>query len=140
MGKKFWVWGIAVLAIVLFTGSISYAYDSEKALCSANRDSFLVFKDYAGQLGITDQDFDAIAKAGQQILDAEKERQSKFNVDKNYENISKLLQIHADDIVKAAKEKGDAAIENIGYSYRFVFLSCRACHKIYKTENEGLTP
>ncbi|MGR3177418.1 MAG: hypothetical protein ACUZ8E_05125 [Candidatus Anammoxibacter sp.] len=143
MAKKFWLFGIAALAVILFTGSTSFAYDSEKSLCSANRDAFLIFKDYAGQLGVLDEEFEIIAKAGQQILDAEKERQSKFGRDKNYSNISKLLQIHAGDIVKFANEIGESAIEDIGYSYRFVFLSCRACHMIYEwdqSQTKHLSP
>ena len=143
MLKKFWLLGIAALAITVFSGSTSFAHDSESALCSANRDAFLVFKDYAGQLGVTDEEYDAIGKAGQIVLDNETERQSKFNVDSNYTNISKLLQIHAGDIVKAAKEKSESAIEDIGYSYRFVFLSCRACHMIYKwdqSQKKHLSP
>lgn len=139
MARKYLLLGIVALALAFFAESKLYAFDSEKDLCRANRDSFLVFKDYAGQLGVTDEEFVNIAKAGQEILDAENERQSKFGIDKNYENISKLLQIHAGDIVKAATDKGEAAIEDIGYSYRFVFLSCRACHKIYQTE-ANLTP
>ena len=143
MVKRFWLFGITALAVALFAGSTSFAYDSEKTLCSAERDSFLVFKDYAGQLGVLDEEFDKIAVAGQQILDAEKERQSKYGRDKNYENISNLLSIHAGDIVKFAKEKSESAIEDIGYSYRFVFLSCRACHMIYEwdqSQKKHLSP
>jgi len=139
MVKRFWLFGIAALAITLFAGSTSFAYDSEKDLCRAERDSFLIFKDYAGQLGVLDEEFDKIAIAGQQILDAEKERMAKFGRDKNYGNISSLLQIHAGDIVKSAKEKGEAAIEDVGYSYRFVFLSCRACHMIYEWDQSQKT-
>ncbi len=131
--KKFLLFGVAALALALTAGS-SFAFDSEKDLCRSERDSFLVFKDYAGQLGVTDEEFAKISAAGKQIVDAENERQANFGVDKNYENVSKLLQIHAGDIVTAADAKSESAIEDIGYSYRFVFLSCRACHKIFKTE------
>ena len=139
MLKKLWLFGIAAFALTLVVVSTSHAANSEKDLCSGMRDQFLVLKDWAGELGLAPEDFAEIEKAGQAIVDGETERQAKFGVDQNYENISKLLQIHAGDIVKSAKEMNETAIEDIGYSYRFVFLSCRACHKIYKTE-ERMSP
>lgn len=139
MLKKFSLFGFAALALLLVVGTTSFAASTEKELCAGLRDSFLVLKDYSGQLGLEDSEFAEIAQAGQNIFDSENERQSKFAVDQNYENVSKLLQIHASDIVKTAKEKGESAIEDIGFSYRFVFLSCRSCHRIYKTE-ERLSP
>lgn len=139
MLKKFWLFGIAALALSLCVVSASQAASSEKELCAGMRDNFLVLKDWAGELGLAPEEFALIEKAGQSIVDGENERQTKFGIDQNYENISKLLQIHATDIVKSAKEMGETAIEDIGFSYRFVFLSCRACHKIYKTE-ERMSP
>lgn len=138
--KRVWVSGIVAFVIAILSGSISFGFNSEGELCNGARDNYLVLKDYSGRLGLEDEDFAAVAKAAQAISDGETERQSKFNVDQNYANISKLLQIHANDIVKAATSKEEGAIEAIAYSYRFVFLSCRACHRIYKTEMENLSP
>lgn len=134
--KRFWISGIVAFVMAIFSGSVSFGYNSEAELCKGARDNYLVLKDYSGRLGLEDADFAAVAKAAQAISDGETERQSKFNVDQNYANISKLLQIHANDIVKAATSKEEGSIEAIAYSYRFVFLSCRACHRIYKTEME----
>lgn len=135
--RKFWLFSVAALALSLSAGLVSAGTEGE--LCKSQAAAYDVLKEYSGQLGITDEEYGVIAKAGQTILDNENTRQSQFKVDQNYENISKLLQVHAGDIVKAATEKGDSAIENVAFSYRFVFLSCRACHRIYKTE-EGLSP
>jgi hypothetical protein len=88
---------------------------------------------------LSDADYQTIQQAGATIRKNEEERIKSANVDANTRSLSKLVAIHAGHIEDRAKGDKVGLIEDVGHSYRFLFLSCRSCHQIYQTE-AGLAP
>ncbi|MFQ5862039.1 MAG: hypothetical protein ACE5IC_02855 [Candidatus Brocadiales bacterium] len=119
----------------------SYGANSVKELCASSAKEFQKINRLKGYFPeeLTDEDYATIRKVGEIITANEAERQQKFNVDANTAVISKLVQIHATNIAERAKGDKVGLIEDVGHSFRFLFLSCRSCHQIYMTES-GIAP
>lgn len=119
----------------------SYGANSVRELCASSAKEFQKINRLKGYFPeeLTDADYETIGKAGGTIKANEIERVQKFNVDANTKVISELVQIHAGNIEERAKGDKVGLIEEVGHSYRFLFLSCRSCHQVYMTE-AGLAP
>lgn len=131
----------SALLFVCAISANSYAYNSVKELCASSAKEFQKINRLKGYFPeeLTDEDYETIRKAGEVMVKNEDERQQKFNVDANTIVISKLVQIHAGNIEKRARGDKFGLIEDVGHSFRFLFLSCRSCHQTYMTE-AGLAP
>lgn len=124
--------GIAIATTVAYGADFA----SENDLCASQWKNFQVIRSQSGLIGLTDEQFSNYENAAQSIVDAEAVRQSKFNVDKNYTYISGEVTFHANEIVKAAKIKDQ---EEIQVQYRWLTISCKNCHRMYRTD-ERLSP
>ncbi|ODS32741.1 MAG: putative heme protein large subunit NaxL [Candidatus Scalindua rubra] len=76
-------------------------------------------------------DFKGVAEAAAAMLDNEGKR---THNDKNHAAITKLVSGHLEDIKSAASKAAEGSVESVGHSLRFLYLSCKACHKVYQTE------
>lgn len=142
MLKKFLVAGTVFLfACTLSVKGYCQSFNSVKDLCSNSAQEFQKINQLKGFMPdqLTDADYKTIEKAAETIVANENARQSKFNLDANTKNISKLVQIHAGRIADRCKEDKFGLIEDVGHNFRFLFLSCRSCHQIYVTE-AGVAP
>ncbi len=140
MLRKFLMAGI----IFLLTCTLSmkgYCQGSVKELCGNSAKEFQKINQLKGFMPdqLTDADYTSIQKAAEVIANNENTRQSKFNLDANTKNISKLVQVHASRIAERCKGDREGCIEDVGHNFRFLFLSCRSCHQIYVTE-AGVAP
>lgn len=140
MLKKFLVAGV----VFLFACTISvkgYCQSSVKELCANSAKEFQKINQLKGFMPdqLTDADYSTIQKAAEIMAANENIRQSKFNLDANTKNISKLVQTHAGRIAERCKSDKEGLIEDVGHNFRFLFLSCRSCHQIYVTE-AGVAP
>lgn len=133
-------------SFLLFTCALSVnsygaEYASVKELCAASAKEFQKINQLKGFMPdqLSDADYQTILKAAEIMVANESARQSKFNLDTNTSNISKLVATHAGRIAERAKGDKVGLIEDVGHNFRFLFLSCRSCHQIYQTE-AGLAP
>ena len=76
-------------------------------------------------------DYKGVEAAAKTALENEGKRE---HGDKNHAAISKLVSTHLENIVTAAGAAAEGAVESVGHSMRFLYLSCKACHKVYRTE------
>lgn len=132
---------IVFIAGAIVTTSVAiaaYAADfaSEKELCSAQWGHFQLIRSQAGLVEPTDEQFSKYKSAAQDIVDGEAVRQNKFNVDKNYHNVSAEVAFHAGEIIKAVQAKDQ---EEVQVQYRWLTISCKNCHRMYRTD-EKLSP
>lgn len=129
--------GAIVATGVTIMTTVAYAdFASVKELCSSQWSNFQVIRSMSGLTAPTDEQFSMFNKAAQSIVDAETVRQNKFNVDKNYRNVSTEVAFHAGETVKAAQVKDQ---EEIQVQYRWLTISCKNCHRMYRTD-EKLAP
>ena len=130
--------GTIVATGIAIAATISYGADfaSVKELCSNQWNNFQTVRSMSGLTQPTDEQFSTFNKAAQAIVDAETVRQNKFNADKNYHNISTEVAFHSSEIVKAAQAKDQ---EEIQVQYRWLTISCKNCHRMYRTD-EKLSP
>ena len=131
-GKNFFVVGL--IAISLFIASVSTSYGSDKEICKKQIDYYLKIKMNDGLLPgdeFNPYDFKGVATAAKTMLENEKKR---THNDKNHAAITKLVSTHIEDIEKAASAAKEGSVESVGHSLRFLYLSCKACHKVYQTE------
>ncbi|HHT9120139.1 MAG TPA: hypothetical protein ACFYD3_06320 [Candidatus Hypogeohydataceae bacterium YC41] len=140
MLKKFFAVGAGFLLACTFSANV-YAFNSVKELCGNSAKEFQKINQLKGFMPdqLTDADYKTIEKAAETMAANETARQSKFNIDANTMNISKLVQIHAGRIAERCKGDREGCIEDVGHNFRFLFLSCRSCHQIYVTE-AGVAP
>lgn len=128
---------------LLFVGAISAdCYGaSSRELCASSAKEFQKINRLKGYFPeeLSDADYQTIQQAGATIRKNEEERIKGANVDANTRSLSKLVAIHAGHIEERSKGDKVGLIEDVGHSYRFLFLSCRSCHQIYQTE-AGLAP
>ncbi len=99
-------------------------YGSDKEICKKQIGKYIKIK-------VNPLDYDGVAKATKEMLENEKKR---THGDKNHKAITRLVTTHLENIYEAASDKKPGSIESIGYSMRFLYLSCKACHKVYQTE------
>lgn len=133
-------------SFLLFTCALSVNsygadYASVKELCAASYKEFQKINQLKGFMPdqLSDADYQTILKAAEVMVANESVRQSKFNLDANTTNISKLVATHAGRIVDRAKGSKEGLIEDVGHNFRFLTLSCKSCHKMYPSE-AGLAP
>ncbi len=125
---------VCIISILLFIGSSSVSFGSDKDICEKQIDYYLKIKMNDGLLPgdeFNPYDFKGVESAAKAMLDNEKKR---THNDKNHAAISKLVSIHLADIENAASKAAEGSVESVGHSLRFLYLSCKACHKVYQTE------
>ena len=130
--KNFFVAGFVVVA--LFMAGTTVGFASDKDVCSKQIDNYLKMKMNDGLLPgdeFNPYDFKGVAAAAGEMLANEGNR---THGDKNHAAITKLVSGHLADIEKAAGKAAEGSVESVGHSLRFLYLSCKACHKVYQTE------
>ncbi len=131
-GKNFFVSGIIVVALLMAGTTVGFA--SDKEICEKQIDFYLKMKMNDGLLPgdeFNPYDFKGVETAAATMLANEEKR---THDDKNHAAITKLVSGHLANIQKAAAKASEGSVESIGHSLRFLYLSCKACHKVYRTE------
>ena len=131
-GKNFIV---AVLIVVgMFMVGTTVGYASDKDICKEQIKHYQLIKMNDGLLPgdeFNPYDYKGVEAAAKEALANEGKRE---HGDKNHAAISKLVSTHLENIVTAAGAAAEGAVESVGHSMRFLYLSCKACHKVYRTE------
>ncbi len=125
---------VCIISVSLFIASSSVSFGSDKDICKKQIDYYLKIKMNDGLLPgdeFNPYDFKGVAKAAKAMLANEKKR---THDDKNHAAITKLVSGHLADIEEAAAKAASGSVESVGHSLRFLYLSCKACHKVYQTE------
>jgi hypothetical protein len=131
-GKNFFVAGLIVVAMFMAGTTVGYASDQD--ICKKQIDFYIKIKMNDGLLPgdeFNPYDFKGVAEAAATMLENEGQR---THNDKNHAAITKLVSGHLDDIKTAAGKAAEGSVESVGHSLRFLYLSCKACHKVYRTE------
>lgn len=131
-GRNFFVAGLIVVAMFMAGTTVGYA--SDKDICEKQIDLYIKIKMNDGLLPgdeFNPYDFKGVAAAAATMLENEGKR---THDDKNHAAITKLVSSHLAGIQKAAGTADEGAVESVGHSLRFLYLSCKACHKVYRTE------
>jgi hypothetical protein len=132
--KRMNIFVVCIISISLFIASSSVSFGSDADICKKQIDAYLKIKMNDGLLPgdeFNPYDFKGVASAAKGMLDNEKKR---THNDKNHAAISKLVSIHLANIETAANKAAEGSVEAVGHSLRFLYLSCKACHKVYETE------
>ena len=131
-GRNFFVAGI--IAVAMFMAGTTVGFASDKDICSKQIDNYLKMKMNDGLLPgdeFNPYDFKGVEAAAKEMLENEAKR---THNDKNHAAITKLVSGHLADIQEAAGKAAEGSVESVGHSLRFLYLSCKACHKVYQTE------
>ena len=131
-GKNFFVAGLIVVAMFIAGTSVGYASDQD--ICKEQIKHYQLIKMNDGLLPgdeFNPYDYKGVETAAKAALVNEGKRE---HVDKNHAAITKLVSTHLEHIVAAAGSAAEGAVESVGHSMRFLYLSCKACHKVYRTE------
>jgi len=131
-GKNFFVAGLIVVAMFMAGTTVGYASDQD--ICTKQIDFYIKIKMNDGLLPgdeFNPYDFKGVAAAAATMLENEGKR---THSDKNHAAITKLVSGHLANIKSAADKANEGAVESVGHSLRFLYLSCKACHKVYRTE------
>ena len=129
--KNFFVAGFVVVAMFMASTAV---FAGDKEICSKQIDKYLMMKMNDGLLPgdeFNPYDFKGVAAAAGEMLANESTR---THSDKNHAAITKLVSGHLANIEEAAGKAGEGSVESVGHSLRFLYLSCKACHKVYQTE------
>ncbi|MEE9259996.1 MAG: hypothetical protein V3U40_02645 [Candidatus Scalindua sediminis] len=125
---------VCIISVSLFIASSSVSFGSDKDICKKQIDYYLKIKMNDGLLPgdeFNPYDFKGVATAAKAMLANEKKR---THNDKNHAAITRLVSGHLADIEEAAAKAAPGSVESVGHSLRFLYLSCKACHKVYQTE------
>ncbi len=131
-GRNFFVTGMIVVAMFIAGTTVSFA--SDKDVCSKQIDKYLKMKMNDGLLPgdeFNPYDFKGVEEAAKEMLANEGTR---THGDNNHAAITKLVSGHLANIQDAAGKAAEGSVESVGHSLRFLYLSCKACHKVYQTE------
>ena len=131
-GKKFFVAGLIVVAMFMAGTTVGYASDQD--ICKEQIKHYQLIKMNDGLLPgdeFNPYDYKGVEIAAKAALVNEGKRE---HVDKNHAAITKLVSTHLEHIVTAAGSAAEGAVESVGHSMRFLYLSCKACHKVDRTE------
>ncbi len=131
-GKNFFLAGL--IAAVMFMAGATAGYASDGDICKEQIKYYTKIKMNDGLLPgdeFNPYDYKGVEEAAKKALENEAKR---THVDKNHAAITKLVSHHLENIVTAAGGAGEGAVESVGHSMRFLYLSCKACHKVYQTE------
>ncbi len=132
--KKKNIFIVCIISVSLLIAGSSVSFGSDKDICKKQIDYYLKIKMNDGLLPgdeFNPYDFKGVAKAAKAMLANEKKR---THDDKNHAAITKLVSGHLADIEEAAAKAASGSVESVGHSLRFLYLSCKACHKVYQTE------
>jgi hypothetical protein len=132
-GKKFFVAGLIVVAMLMAGATAGNAAD-DKDICIEQIKHYQLIKMNDGLLPgdeFNPYDFKGVAAAAKAALENEGKR---THDDTNHAAITQLVSHHLSNIVTAAGQGSEGAVESVGHSMRFLYLSCKACHKVYPTE------
>ena len=130
--KNFFVAGFVVVAVFMAGTTVSFA--SDKDICEEQIKHYQLIKMNDGLLPgdeFNPYDYAGVKKAAEAALANEAKR---THGDKNHAAITAMVSHHLSNIVTAAGGGGEGAVESVGHSMRFLYLSCKACHKVYQTE------
>ena len=130
-GKNFFVAGLIVVAMFMAGTTVGFA--SDKEICKEQIKHYQLIKMNDGLLPgdeFNPYDYKGVTAAAKKALENEGKRE---HGDKNHAAISKLVATHLEHIVTAAGAAAEGAVESVGHSMRFLYLSCKACHKVYRT-------
>ncbi|MHC4268829.1 MAG: hypothetical protein ACYSTS_10210 [Planctomycetota bacterium] len=131
-GRNFFVAGI--IAVAMFMAGTTVGFASDKDICSKQIDNYLKMKMNDGLLPgdeFNPYDFKGVEAAAKEMLANEGTR---THSDQNHAAITKLVSGHLANIAEAAGKAAEGSVESVGHSLRFLYLSCKACHKVYQTE------
>jgi cytochrome c556 len=131
-GKNFFVAGLIVVA--MFMAGATSVYASDKDICKEQIKHYQLIKMNDGLLPgdeFNPYDYKGVEAAAKAALANEGKR---THSDKNHAAITKLVSHHLTNIVTASGSAAEGAVESVGHSMRFLYLSCKACHKVYQTE------
>ena len=131
-GNNFFVAGLIVVAMFIAGTTVGYASDQD--ICKEQIKHYQLIKMNDGLLPgdeFNPYDYKGVEAAAKAALANEGKRE---HVDKNHAAITKLVSTHLEHIVTAAGAAEEGAVESVGHSMRFLYLSCKACHKVYQTE------
>ncbi|MFQ5713081.1 MAG: hypothetical protein ACE5GU_03520 [Candidatus Scalinduaceae bacterium] len=132
--KKKSIFIVCIISVSLLIASSSVSFGSDKDICKKQIDYYLKIKMNDGLLPgdeFNPYDYKGVAAAAKAMLANEKKR---THNDKNHAAITKLVIGHLADIEEAASKAVPGSVESAGHSLRFLYLSCKACHKVYRTE------
>lgn len=135
--KKLFVSSLIVVAIFITGTTIGYA--SDRDICKEQIKHYQKIKmndDLLLEDEFNPYDYKGVTDAAEAALANEAKRTHR---DKNHAEITKLVSHHLKNIVEAAGTAAEGAVESVEHSMRFLYLSCKACHKAYQTET-GITP
>ena len=130
--KNFFLAGLIVAAMFMAGATAGYASDGE--ICKEQIKHYQLIKMNDGLLPgdeFNPYDYKGVETAAKSALENEGKR---AHNDTNHAAITKLVSHHLSNIVTAAGGAGEGAVESVGHSMRFLYLSCKACHKVYQTE------
>ncbi len=130
--RNIFIAGFIAISLVFAGATVSFAGDKE--ICKEQIDHYLKIKTNDGLLPgdeFNPYDFEGVAASAKVMSANEAKRE---HGDKNHAAISKLVAGHVDDIAEASGKAAEGAVESVGHSLRFLYLSCKACHKVYQTE------
>ncbi len=131
-GKKFFVAGLIVVA--MFIAGTTVVYASDQDICKEQIKYYQLIKMNDGLLPgdeFNPYDYKGVETAAKAALENEGKR---THVDKNHAAITRLVSHHLSNIAEASGSAAEGAVESVGHSMRFLYLSCKACHKVYRTE------
>jgi cytochrome c556 len=131
-GKNFFVAGLIVVA--MFMAGVTSVCASDKDICKEQIKHYQLIKMNDGLLPgdeFNPYDYKGVEAAAKAALANEGKR---THSDKNHAAITKLVSHHLTNIVTASGSAAEGAVESVGHSMRFLYLSCKACHKVYQTE------
>ena len=132
-GKNFFVASLIVVAMFVAGAKAGYA-SPDGDICKEQIKHYQLIKMNDGLLPgdeFNPYDYKGVEIAAKSALANEGKR---THSDKNHAAITKLVSHHLTNIVTAAGGAGEGAVESVGHSMRFLYLSCKACHKVYQTE------
>ena len=130
--KNFFVAGFIVVGMFVAGTTVGYASDGD--ICKEQIKHYQLIKMNDGLLPgdeFNPYDYKGVETAAKAALANEGKR---THNDKNHAAITKLVSHHLQNIVTASGSAGEGAVESVGHSMRFLYLSCKACHKVYQTE------
>ncbi len=130
--RNIFIAGLIAISLIFAGASVSFAGDKE--ICKKQIEHYLKIKMNDGLLPgdeFNPYDFKGVAESAK-IMSANEAKRT--HNDKNHAAITKLVTGHINDIAEASGKAAEGAVESVGHSLRFLYLSCKACHKVYQTE------
>lgn len=125
---------VGLIAVSMIFAGTSVIFAGDKEICKEQIKHYIKIKMNDGLLPgdeFNPYDYKGVAESAK-LMSANEDKRT--HNDKNHAAITKLVKGHIDDIAGAAGTAAEGAVESVGHSLRFLYLSCKACHKVYETE------